>query len=134
VKLLQCILELINMGHHLAHTRRKMTPALQQSATFAIPDAYRIDHRNLERLLLYDSDDLKYQVDEHANVRSADKVLLWSSDTHPGSLFGSENVHMDGTFNSSPSSCEQVFIIQAFLHGTCVPVVYALSSDRKAAT
>ena len=41
---------------------------------------------------------------------------------------------MDGTFSSSPSFFEQVFIIQAFLHGTCLQVVYALLPDRKAIT
>ena len=28
----------INMGHNLVHTRRKTTPPLPQSSTFAIPD------------------------------------------------------------------------------------------------
>ena len=91
-----------------------------------------MDYRNLERLLLHDSADPTYQSNEHGNVRSAGRVLVWSSDTQLELLFGSEKLHMDGTFSSSPSIFEQVFIIQAFLYGTCVPVVYALLPDRKA--
>ena len=93
-----------------------------------------MDYRNNERLLLHDSNDPKYQSDEFGNVRSAGRILVWSSDTQLDLLFGSEKLHMDGTFSSSPSIFEQVFIIQAFLHGTCLPVVYALLPDRKAVT
>ncbi|CAF4087684.1 unnamed protein product [Adineta steineri] len=39
---------------------------------------------------------------------------------------------MDGAFSTSPAYFDQVFIIQAIHHRSCVPVVYALLPDRKA--
>ena len=123
-----------NIGHSLVRNRRKMTPALPQSSTFTIPNAYTMDYRNNKRLLLDESHDPKYQSSVSGNVRSDGRVLVWLSDTQLSLLFGSENLHMDGTFSSSPSIFEQAFIIQAFLHGTCLPVVYGLSPDRKTVT
>ena len=123
-----------NVSHSLVYTRRKTTPALPQSSTVGIPDAYTMDYRNNERLLLHDSHDPKYQSDESGHIRSTGRVLMWSSDTQLNLLFGSEKLHMNGTFRSSPAIFEQVFIIQAILHGACLPVVYALLPDRKAVT
>lgn len=41
---------------------------------------------------------------------------------------------MDGTFSTAPPMFRQVFIIQAFIHGICVPVVYALLPDKRTLT
>lgn len=123
-----------NIGHSLVRNRRKMTPALPQSSTFTIPNAYTLDYRNDRRLLLDDSHDPKYQSNVSGNVRSAGRVLVWLSDAQLSLLFGSGNLHMDGTFSSSPSIVEQVLITQAFLHGPCLPVVYGLLPDRKTVT
>lgn len=146
----------LNIGRHLTRSRRKMTPVLPQSSSFAIPDAYTLDYKNAERLLLHDSDDAQHRANLSGDVRSAGRVLVWSSDTQLNLLFASVNLHMDGTFSSAPPMFNQVFIIQAFLHDTCelsyttkrtlassshglvctigVPVVYALLCDRKAMT
>ena len=35
-----------NIGHNVVGNRRKMTPALPQSSTFTIPNAYTMDYRN----------------------------------------------------------------------------------------
>ena len=107
-----------NVSHSLVYTRRKTTPALPQSSTVSIPDAYTMDYRNNERLLLHDSHDPEYQSKESGHIRSAGRVLMWSFDTQLDFLFGSEKLHMNGTFSSSPSIFEQVFIIQAILHGS----------------
>jgi hypothetical protein len=139
----------LNTGRHLTRSRRKMTPALPQSSSFAIPDTYTLDYRNVERLLLHDSDDPQHRANLSGDVLSAGRVLVWSSDTQLNLLFDSDRLHMDGTFSSAPPMFNQVFIIQAFLHETCelsyttkrtlassshglvftigVPVVYALS-------
>ncbi|CAF0881500.1 unnamed protein product [Adineta ricciae] len=124
----------IESGRHLTRARRKMTPALPQSTSFTIPDMYTLDYRNVERLLLHDSDDPKHRINLSGNIRSAGRVLVWSSDTLLNLLFNSAKLHMDGTFSSAPPMFHQVVIIQAFLHETCIPVVYALLCDRKAVT
>ncbi|CAF2982191.1 unnamed protein product [Rotaria sp. Silwood2] len=125
---------IINLGHNLVQNRRKMTPPLPQSSSFFIPESYTKDYHNNTRLLLHDSDDSKFQIDSSGNLRSEGRVLIWSSDIQLNLLFDSQRLHMDGTFSSSPPNFDQVFIIQAIVHGTCVPVVYALLPDRKAKT
>ena len=109
----------LHSGRHLTRSRRKMAPPLPQSSSFAIPDAYTLDYRNIERLLLHDSDDPKHRINLSGSVRSAGRVLVWSSDTQLNLLFDSIKLHMDGTFSSAPPMFHQVFIIQAFLHETC---------------
>ncbi|CAF1304862.1 unnamed protein product [Rotaria sordida] len=61
----------------------------------------------------------RYEIDETAKKYNVDILR--------------ERLHMDGTFCTSPPNFNQVFIIQAIHHGTCVPVVYALLPNRKAA-
>lgn len=106
-------------GHNLAHNRRKTTPELPSSASFSIPESYSRDFRDLERLLLHDSADPKYVFNQSSNIRSAGRVLIWSSDLQLNVLFDSDRLHMDGTFSTAPPMFEQVFIIQALLHDTC---------------
>ena len=85
-------------------------------------------------------------------MRSEERILIWWSDIQLNLLFNNEKLHMDGTFSTSPPQFDQVFIIQAFLHGSCklnssdhlslcnifiatgVPVVYALLPNRKTPT
>ncbi|CAF1405696.1 unnamed protein product, partial [Rotaria sordida] len=122
---------IIHLGHNLIQYRRKMTPSLPQSSSFFIPESYTKDYHNNTRLLLHDSDDSKFQIDSLGDLRSEGRVLIWSSDIQLNLLFDSQRLHMDGTFSSSPPNFDQVFIIQAIVHGTCVPVVYALLPDRK---
>ncbi|CAF4668798.1 unnamed protein product [Rotaria sp. Silwood2] len=118
----------------ILHHRRKRIPPLPKSSSFLIPDLYTRDYNNIERFLLHDSDDSKLEVNELGSVRSPGRILVWASDIQLKLLFNSEKLYMDGTFATSPPDFDQVFIIQSILHGTCVPVVYALLPDRKAAT
>ncbi|CAF3352145.1 unnamed protein product [Rotaria sp. Silwood1] len=123
-----------NIGHSLVHTRRKMIPPIPNSSSFIIPDIYTKDYHNHHRLLLYDSDDPKFSLDQLEYIPPSGRILIWSSDVQLNLLFNSERLHMDGTFSSAPPNFDQVFVIQAIHHGTCVPVVYALLPDRKAPT
>ncbi|CAF2853534.1 unnamed protein product, partial [Rotaria sp. Silwood2] len=141
-----------NLGHNLVHHRRKTTPPIPQSSSFFIPESYTNDYCNKARLLLYDSDDPKYQLNQSGHIRSEGRILVWSSDIQLNLLFNSQKLHIDGTFSTSPPHFEQVFIIQAFLQGSCkltlfhyfllygtlieigVPVLYAVLPDRKAST
>ena len=109
----------LNTGRHLTRSRRKMTSALPQSSSFAIPDTYTLDYRNVERLLLHDSDDPQHRANLSGDVLSAGRVLVWLSDTQLNLLFDSDRLHTDGTFSSAPPMFNQVFIIQAFVHETC---------------
>ncbi len=106
-------------AHNLVYHRRKTTPLLPQSSSFVIPETYTLDFCNKDRLLLYDSEDPKYQLNQSENIRSAGRMLVWSSDIQLNLLFNSQKLHMDGTFSTSPPNFEQVFIVQAFLHGSC---------------
>jgi hypothetical protein len=54
------LLLIIVSGHNLVHHRRKATPPVPQSSSFIIPESFTKDYRNKDRLLLYDSDDLKF--------------------------------------------------------------------------
>ncbi|CAF4424172.1 unnamed protein product [Rotaria socialis] len=123
-----------DIGHTLKHHRRKMTPTIPKSSSFFIPDLYKQNYNNKERLLLHDSDDSTLELNELGSVRPAGRVLVWASDVQLKLLLDSERLYMDGTFTTSPPHFDQVFIIMSILHGTCVPVVYALLPDRKAIT
>jgi hypothetical protein len=106
-------------GRSLVRNRQKMTRAVSQSSSFTIPDVYTRDYFNRDRLLLHDSDNPKFQIDQSVHVRSAGRVLVWSSNIQLKLLFDSHTLHMDGTFCTSPPNFEQVFIIQAIYDGTC---------------
>ncbi len=139
-------------GHNLVHQRRKITPLIPDSSSFSIPECYSKDFNNKDRLLLYDSDDQKFQSKQLGDIRSEGRILIWSSDIQLNVLFDSQKLHMDGTFSTAPPQFDQVFIIQAFLHGSCrlnsfhyfliynafietgVPVLHALLSNRKTST
>ena len=151
-KLIHILLSTFVLGHNLVHHRLKVAPPIPQSPHFAIPESYSKDYNNKDRLLLYDSDDMKFQSNQPADMRSEGRILIWSSDIQLNLLFNSEKLHMDGTFSTCPPQFDQVFIIQAFLHGSCklnsfdylslhnifidigVPVVYALLPNRKTPT
>ncbi|CAF1362499.1 unnamed protein product [Rotaria sordida] len=123
-----------NIGHSLVHIRRKLIPPIPYSSSFTIPDVYMNDYHNHHRLLLHDSDNPKFSFDQSENIPPSGRILIWSSDVQLKLLFNSERLHMDGTFSSAPPNFDQVFVIQAIHHETCVPVVYALLPNRKATT
>jgi hypothetical protein len=107
----------INMDHNLVHTRRKTTSALLQSSMFAIPHAYSMNDQQNERLLLHDSHDRKCQSNKCWTVRSAGRMLVWSSDTQLDLLFDSEKLHMDGTFSYvSKASSGFAYFLLTFAH------------------
>ncbi|CAF4187268.1 unnamed protein product, partial [Rotaria sp. Silwood2] len=97
-------------GHNLVHHRRKTTSSIPQSSSFFIPESYTNDYCNKARLLLYDSNDPKYQLNQSGHIRSEGRILVWSSDIQLKLLFNSQKLHMDGTFSTSPPLFEQVFI------------------------
>ena len=80
---------------------------------------YTKDYLNVNRLLLYDSEDPKFRTNELDLLGVAGRVLIWSTDVQLNLLFDTAQVHMDGTFCTTPPHFDQVFIIQAIHHGTC---------------
>lgn len=94
-------------------------PQLPQSCYFDIPDAYTKDYLNLDRLLLHDSHDPKFRIDQSLYTRPEGRVLIWSSDVQLQLLFDSETLYMDGTFCTAPPYFDQVYIIQVIHHETC---------------
>lgn len=107
------------MAHALKCHRRKMIPPLPKSSSFSIPDIYKRDYNNIERFLLYDSDDSTLEIGELGSVRSEGRILVWASDTQLKLLCDSQSLYKDATFATSPPNFDQVFIIQSLLHGTC---------------
>lgn len=133
--------------------RRKLMPEIPQTCSFDIPDIYKKDFLNCDRLLLHDSADPHFQVDQSLYTRPEGRVLVWSSDLQLNLLFNSEKLYMDGTFSTAPPNFEQVYIIQVIHHETCellyfiqyakllvysvtigIPAVCALLPNKKAAT
>ncbi|CAF1542669.1 unnamed protein product, partial [Adineta steineri] len=108
------------LGHNLVNQRRKTTPPVPQSSSFFIPESFTKDYCDKDRLLLYDSDDPKFQLQQPGYIRSEGRMLIWSSDIQLNILFNSQKLHMDGTFSTTPPNFKQVFIIQAFLHNTLI--------------
>ncbi|CAF1532431.1 unnamed protein product [Adineta ricciae] len=116
-------LYVLHLGHNLVRNRRKTTPEFTLSCSFDISDIYARDYRDQERLLLHDTNDPKYVIDnsEHLNL-----------------LFESERLHMDGTFSTSPliktlgSASSLRFGVDSLILG--VPVVYAQLPNRQAIT
>ncbi|CAF3649126.1 unnamed protein product, partial [Rotaria sp. Silwood1] len=58
-----------NLGHNLVHQRRKATLPVPQSSSFFLPESFTKDFCDKDRLLLYDSDDLKFQLKESGHMR-----------------------------------------------------------------
>ncbi|CAF1273072.1 unnamed protein product [Rotaria sordida] len=103
VNILVYFLFMFVLGHNLVHNRRKMIPPIPQSCSFLIPDLHTTDYHNKER-----------------DIRFAGRLLIWSTDVQLNLLFDSQRLHMDGTFCTAPPNFDQMFIIQAISHGTCV--------------
>ncbi|CAF3522849.1 unnamed protein product [Rotaria sp. Silwood2] len=125
---------ILNLGHNLTRTRRQVMPPIPSSCCFTIPDEYKTDYLNLNRLLLHDSDDLQFQIDTSEYSRPDGRTIVWSSDVQLDLLFASEKLFMDGTFATAPPYFEQLYIIHAIHHDSCIPVVYAALPDRKTTT
>jgi len=94
-------------------------PPLPSSCFFTIPDEYKTDYLNRDRLLLHDSDDPQFQIDNSLYVRPEGRTLVWSSDAQLNLLFKSEKLYMDGTFSTAAPYFDQVYIIHAIHHETC---------------
>ncbi|CAF4268581.1 unnamed protein product, partial [Rotaria sp. Silwood2] len=125
---------ILNLGHNLIQNRRKLMPPLPQSCSFSISDEYKNDYLNCDRLLLHDSYDPPFQIDESLYTRPEGRILVWSSDVQLKLMFDSEKLYMDGTFSTAPPNFDQVYIIQVIHHETCIPAMYALLPDRKTTT
>ncbi|CAF4218278.1 unnamed protein product [Rotaria sp. Silwood2] len=119
------------LGRGLSQCRQKKLPSIPNSSSFIVPDIYTIYYLDRDRLLLHDSENPSFQFNSSDNIQPSGRILIWSSDIQLHLLFNSERLHMDGTFSSSPAHFDQVFIIQAIHHGSCVPVVHSLLPDRK---
>ena len=65
---------MFTIGHTLKHHRRKMTPTLPKSSSFSMPDLYKRDDNNKERILLHDSDHSILEINKLGNVRAAGRV------------------------------------------------------------
>ncbi|CAF2922945.1 unnamed protein product [Rotaria sp. Silwood2] len=89
-------------GHNLVHTHCKMISTIPASSSFLIPETYTKDYLNKECLLIYDSNDPEFQINRSGSVRSAGRILVWSSNVQLQLLFGSEILYMDGTFYTAP--------------------------------
>ena len=106
-------------GRNLVRTRQLIMPSLPSSSFFTIPDEYKTDYLNQNRLLLHDSDDSQIQIDRSSYVQPEGRILVWSSDVQLDLLFNSEKLYMDGTFATAPPHFDQVYIIHAIHHGSC---------------
>ena len=51
-----------------------MTPTLPKSSSFSMPDLYKRDDNNKERILLHDSDHSILEINKLGNVRAAGRV------------------------------------------------------------
>ena len=110
---------MIFLGHSLGYKRRKLIPLIPQSSSFSLPDVYKTDYLNVNRLLLHDNEDPQFQTAELNVLGVVGRLLIWSTDVQLNLLFDTDQLHMDGTFCTAPPHFEQVFIIQAIRHGTC---------------
>ncbi|CAF4038153.1 unnamed protein product [Adineta steineri] len=125
---------ILNLGHNLLINRRAMMTSIPRSCSFTIPDIYKNDYLNKDRLLLHDSYDLQSSMNDSLHARPEGRILIWSSAAQLNLLFDSDKLYMDGTFSTTPPNFHQVYIIQAVHHESCIPVVFALLPDRKATT
>ncbi|CAF1463241.1 unnamed protein product [Didymodactylos carnosus] len=63
-------------GHNVVHNRRKLMPPLSQPCSFGIPDVYKKDFLNRDRLLSHDSHDPQFEIDEPLYPRPEGRVLM----------------------------------------------------------
>ncbi|CAF4413592.1 unnamed protein product [Rotaria sp. Silwood2] len=101
---------ILNLGHNLIQNRRKLMPPLPQSCSFSISDEYKNDYLNCDRLLLHDSYDPPFQIDESLYTRPEGRILVWSSDVQLKLMFDSEKLYMDGTFSTAPPNFDQLIL------------------------
>ncbi|CAF4534538.1 unnamed protein product, partial [Rotaria sp. Silwood2] len=57
---------------------RKVLPT--DEALAVLPGVTDINYHNNDRLLLYDSDDPEFQINQLENIQSTGRILVWSSD------------------------------------------------------
>ncbi|CAF3929308.1 unnamed protein product [Rotaria sordida] len=110
------------MYQSAAKNRRKMVPPIPQSCLFDIPNEYKLTIEG-KRFLLIDE----------ARVRR-ERLLVFTSDAQMDLLFNSEVIYMDGTFKKSPSQFVQIYTINIVHFDICVPCVFSLLMNKKAAT
>ncbi|CAF0797118.1 unnamed protein product [Adineta ricciae] len=125
---------ILNLGHNLVNNRRVMMPLIPQSYSCTIPDEYKNDYLNKDHLLLHDSYDPQFSTNDSLYTSPEGRILIWSSDIQLKLLFDSDKLYMDGTFSTSPPNFDQMYIIQAIYHESCLPAVFSLLPDRKATT
>lgn len=63
-------------GHNLVHHRRKKDSSNTTSSSFFILESYTNDYSNKARLLLYDSNDPRFELNQSENVRSEGTILV----------------------------------------------------------
>ncbi|CAF4823862.1 unnamed protein product [Rotaria socialis] len=103
--------------------RANMFPPLPNDQTFEIPKQFSQTKRR-ESIIIYDGYKKKYD----------GRLLLFSTNELLQQLCETELILVDGTFASAPIGFEQLVIIMGNINGEGVPLVWALTSNRKQQT
>ncbi|CAF1942855.1 unnamed protein product [Rotaria magnacalcarata] len=103
--------------------RANMFPPLPNDQTFEIPKQFSQTKRR-ESIIIYDGYKKKYD----------GRLLLFSTNELLQQLCETELILVDGTFASAPIGFEQLVIIMGNINDEGVPLVWALTSNRKQQT
>ncbi|CAF4163738.1 unnamed protein product, partial [Rotaria magnacalcarata] len=99
-----------------------MIPPLPESCLFDIPNEFKLTIEK-KRFLLIDE----------ARVRR-ERLLLFASDAQLDLLFNASTIYMDGTFKKTSPQFSQIYIMHIVHFDICVPCVFGLLVNKKAAT
>ena len=69
-----------------------------------------------------------------ANLGTADRILIFSTDSDLKQLADSSNWHVDGTFKCAPGIFTQLYSIHGVKSSTTLPLVYALLPNKTEST
>jgi hypothetical protein len=113
------------MSRRIQRVRRRLNPCPPLPTSrhgFVVPTIYSTTSDG-RRFLMYDSGS-----DDH------DRILIYSTDENLDAMASKTDWFMDGTFKCAPEIFYQVFTIHVYVHGTVIPVLYALLPNKQQAT
>ena len=128
-----------------ANLKRKIQRVRQREGGFprvphlardlVLPDEYKKTSEG-EPFLLFDNiQHADFDEDEDIDEQELPpRILIFSSTAQLDNLQASSHTFFDGTFKLSPALFFQVFVVHAFVEGTCVPCAFAFLQNKESAT
>ena len=113
------------ISRRIQRARRRLNPCPAIPTArhgFVVPVVYSTTTDG-RRFLMYDS-----------GIDDNDRLLIYSTDENLDAMANRTDWFVDGTFKCAPEIFYQVFTIHIFIHGTVIPVLFALLPNKQQST